>query len=109
MNIPITRWDGKQVGLVVGDTYITNDKLPKDFMRKFGGFGLSVDIQNKLAGLGVKWIVSKYRGVNVINYRFALKEYLESSLKHIFVFNGYEDYQTFVVARGHEMGELLNV
>lgn len=87
---------GKIVGRVEEDVYIAFKK-PNHFFKKYGGFGISVEVLNRLKNMGIKKVRIVYEGVKGIKvYEQELQQYLESEL----VYNYHnEDMQKFVSIR----------
>lgn len=71
--------------------FITSRDKGKHLMIKFNGYGVSLDVLQRLERLGIKYIIFRIKGD--IDYRFSLKQYLDSNLVHVF---NNSDIQKFV-------------
>jgi len=91
---------GKKVGVITDNTYNVL-KLPKHFMRKFAGFGISERILDMLVAERVKDIVFHYRGKQGdVKYRVPLAQYLSSTKTYV---NKENDHQVFVSCSDMEL------
>ena len=89
---------GKPVGKIQympgQDTVYAIQKRPEHFMRIFNGFGISLEVLNKLSLKGVKKIKMIYYGISgTYLHEFNLKDYLDSPIGREDVNH---DYQKFV-------------
>ena len=73
-------FNGKVIGKVSGNTYITHRK-PQHFMKIYGGFGISDSVLKELIELHVVKVNIIYHGsFGIKEYEVLLNDYLESTL-----------------------------
>lgn len=85
----------QQVGKINKRVYLT-DRKPEHFMRKYHGFGISVNIINDLISEGVDIVIISYYGTKgLIRYRVTLEKFINSEKEYTDIRFG-EDPQKFV-------------
>lgn len=76
-------FDGKIIGRIEGDTFIT-PRRPEHFFKKYGGFGISEIVLSHLESNNVNKIKIIYHGVRGIRiYETTVIAYRKSSLVHV--------------------------
>lgn len=85
-------FNNKKIGFFVNyNIFITFRDSDKHFMRKYNGFGVSIEVLDRLERLGIKYIIFRVKGG--LDYMFKIEQYKQSNLVHNFKGN---DLQKFV-------------
>ena len=76
--------EGKVVGTTQGDVYISQRK-PEHFMRKFQGFGISLEVIKQLIEMKIEKVMIIYKGAKgVERWMASLDQFIKSEKKHYF-------------------------
>jgi len=100
----VFNFSGQFIGNIAIDEFYTTRK-PMHFMRKFSGFGVSLNVLNLLKEHGVRYVIINYIGaLKSVQYMATVQKFILSDKEYTFISKDIMDKQKFLSVK--DMAEI---